>query len=102
MAGLIVRDRSVRPLGTLDGLVVDPPTRSVRYIVLKPIHNDNRQRQVLPWNSGSVRIDDDGHSLWLDIPSNPRSRCEWFDTASVQPFSDDDLITMIFAPLTTM
>jgi hypothetical protein len=97
MAGALVRDRSVRPLGTLEGLVVDPTTRSVRYIVLTPIHYDNRQRQVLPWNSGAVRIDSDGHGLWLDVPSNPTSRCECFDTASVQPFSDDDLITMIFA-----
>lgn len=101
MAGALVRDRSVRPLGTLEGLVVDPPTRSVRYIVVKPIDYDNRRRHVLPWNSGSLRIDSDGHGLWLDVPSDPRSRCERFDTASVQPFSDDDLITMIFAPLTT-
>lgn len=102
MGGAVVRDGSVGPLGTLDGLIVDPATRSVRYIVLKASHYGDRQRHILSWNSGLVRIDADGHGLWLDIPSTPKSRCEWFDTPSVQPFSDDDLITMIFAPVTTM
>jgi hypothetical protein len=66
--------------------------------VLKPIHSDDRQRLAVPWNSGSVWIASDGHGLRLDVPTNQRSTCEWFDPASVQPFSDDDLITMIFTP----
>jgi PRC-barrel domain len=82
-------------LGDLDGVVIDPEKRRLRYFVVTSPGWFNRRRYLVPADA-APRIDAESHTLRIDL--NPRDvcACEEFD-GSLREFSDDDLIAATFA-----
>lgn len=78
-------------IGELEGFIIDPPARKIRYVVVHPRGMFSRPRLVpLP----GARIDAQSEALLVD---ESLSRCEAFDEARYPELSDDDVITALFA-----
>ena len=87
-----------RVLGVLDGIVIDPTERRLRYFVVESTGWLRRKRFLLPAD-GAARVDNDLGELRLEVDSEDLSGCEEFKTGSVRDFSDDDLIAGLFHPV---
>jgi hypothetical protein len=89
---LTVRN-GAEPLGKLEGFIISPSSRKVRYAVVQPYGFFEKPRlvpladaRIDQENGGSLRIDDE------EI-----TRCETFEADRYPRMSDDDLLTAVFA-----
>ena len=88
-----VQTRHGVKVGAFDGVVVDPAARGVRYLVVdrgRLFH----ERRLIPL--GPTHIDREHHALRLVDDVDP-SEWETFDARNYPPFSDEDLVTAMFA-----
>jgi len=83
-------------LGVLDGIVIDPTERRLRYFVVKS-NGWRRRRYLLPADS-PARVENGFGELRFDVDSDDLCECEEFTAGSVREFSDDDLIAGLFHP----
>lgn len=94
-AGFEMCSRDNETVGTLDGVLIDPPARRVRYLVLKlpdrPIHC------LLP-SDMPVRIEADRHVGRIDS-SLADLELEPYDKRTALPFSDEDALMAMFPHL---
>src|SRR5947209_14169430 len=82
-------------IGTFDGVVVDPVERRVRYLVVdrgRVFH----KRCLIPMPA--ARVDSEHHSLNIDVDNTQSEQWPQFDPVTFPRFSEDDLITAMFAP----
>ena len=92
-AGHMLCSQDDEKLGDVTGMLVDPATRRIRYFVIERSGVLKRRRYVLPVDSSPVlRADDRKLCVLADVDDLER-----FDARLVEPFSDDDAITAIFA-----
>jgi hypothetical protein len=89
---LTVRNGSEQ-LGKLEGFIICPSTRKVRYAVVQPYGFFEKPR-LLPL-AGAHLEHENGGSLQVD--DEEISRCEKFDAERYPRMSDDDLLTAVFA-----
>ena len=82
-------------LGQLDGIVVDAEARQVEYLVVSARGAFSRRRYLLPFSPS--RIDASRHALCVDAHKTDLARCEKFEPRAFHRFSDDDLMTALFA-----
>lgn len=91
-AGFEICSRDNETVGTLDGVLIDPPARRVRYFVLKladrPIHC------LLP-SDMPVRIEADRHVGWIESTLADLD-LEPYDKDTALPFSDEDALMAMF------
>jgi PRC-barrel domain len=81
------------PLGKLEGFIISPSARRVRYAVVQPYGFFEKPRLV---PLAGARLDKaNGGSLLVD--DEEISRCETFDAERYPRMSDDDLLTAVFA-----
>ena len=97
---LTCKDVSVRndedgDLGQLDGIVVDAEARQVRYLVVAAGGIFSRRRYLLPFSP--TRVDANRHALCVDAHKTDLVRCEKFERRAFHRFSDDDLVSALFA-----
>jgi hypothetical protein len=81
-------------IGTFDGVVVDPVERRVRYLVVdrgRVFH----KRCLIPMPA--ARVDAAHHELRIDVDDTDTNAWERFDPVTIPTFSDDDLVTAMFA-----
>ena len=81
-------------IGTFDGVVVDPVVRRVRYLVVdrgRVFH----KRCLIPMPA--ARVDAAHHELRIDVDDTDTNSWERFDPVTIPTFSDDDLVTAMFA-----
>ena len=84
-----------RKLGTVEGVLIDPAERRLRYFVVQSGNWMSRKRYLLSADEathleseeGVLRVDVEAHDPWRQA----------FDAASVRSFSDDDVLTAIFS-----
>ena len=89
--GLELCNSEHESVGTVDGVLIDPPERRVRYFVVKLRPSDHA---LLPVDE-IVHVDsEDGVPR---LAAAPDARLLRFDPRTVRPFSPDDAITSIFA-----
>jgi len=91
---LVVRTQAGIKIGTFDGVIVDPAERRVRYLVVdrgRFFH----ERCLIPMPS--ARVDAEHHSLSIDVDAADSQDWPRFDPVTFPVFSDDDLITAMFA-----
>jgi hypothetical protein len=91
---LDVRIRGGIKIGTFDGVVVDPAERRVRYLVVdrgRFFH----ERCLIPMPS--ARVDAEHHALRIDVDTADSPDWPPFDLGTFPRFSDDDLVTAMFA-----
>lgn len=95
LADLEVRTRDEEKLGDVDGVIIEPSARRVRYLVVKT-GRFRKGRYLLPVEN-LPQLDRSCHALRLHEPACEIER-EAFDAESVRPFTDEDVITVMFAP----
>ena len=88
-----------QPLGAIDGVLIDPVRRKLRYFVVAATRLFNRRRYLVSADHAAVKIDDAG-SVRVEAPSDLIDRMR-FDSRSVPRFSDDDLVSALFSSPTT-
>jgi PRC-barrel domain protein len=92
---LDVRNREDRTIGRLDGILIDPSERRVRYFVVDDEDSRRHHRYLIPVDP--TRLDARRRALCVDVPTSDVEQFEDFEDASFPHFSDDDLVTALFA-----
>jgi hypothetical protein len=82
-------------LGELEGIIIDPNDRHVRYYVVESRRWLKTHRYLLP--DVPMRLDPDCKALHVDVERDDLSTFAELDDEEFPPFSDDDLITTMFA-----
>jgi hypothetical protein len=90
---LAVRNDSQQELGKLDGFVVEPGSRKLRYAVVQPKGLFEKPRLV---TLDGARLDSTNDGSLL-IEEEAIKSCEPFDAGRYPRFSDEDLLTAVFA-----
>lgn len=86
LTGFDVRTTSGRKLGQLDGLIVDPPDRTIRFAVVQRRGGRRCPRLLVPF--GVAQLDFDRKSLHVDVESD--ADCTEFDDNAFPEFSKSD------------
>ena len=93
--GLELCNAEHESVGIVDGVLIDPPERRVRYFVVKRMPSD---RVLIP-------VDEIAHvDSEADIPhleAAPDAQLLQFDPCTVRPFSADDAVTSMFGGSTS-
>jgi hypothetical protein len=92
----VVLSPSDEQLGKLNGIVVDPQERRLCYFVVESGRWLNRRQRLVP--AGFARVEPQRRALYLDIELDGIDQYEEFTADRLPSFSDDDLITAMFAP----
>src|SRR5215212_9314063 len=74
-------------LGQLEGIIIDPTERHVRYYVVESHRLFKTHRYLLP--DAQMRLDPDCKALHVDIEANELSNMPELDDEEFPPFSDD-------------
>jgi len=90
-----VRTRDEEKIGDVDGVIIEPSARRVRYLVVKS-GRFRKGRYLVPVEN-LAQLDRSHGALRLHEPAAHIER-EAFDAESVRPFTDEDVITVMFAP----
>jgi hypothetical protein len=85
LAGVEVRNHGHRILGRLDGIVIDPAARSLRYLVIDDERHLERHRYLLPLGAAWVDVEHGTLCVWAD--RTDLTRCEEFDADRFSSFS---------------
>jgi hypothetical protein len=83
--GAEVRTSSDRKIGHLDGIVVDPAARRVRYLVVDTAKSPGRHRYLVPVDA--TRVDVKHRALCVEVDRTDLARCEEFDADAFSHFS---------------
>jgi PRC-barrel domain len=86
-----VKNEAAESIGDLEGFIVDPPARKVRYAVVNP-HGFFARPRLVP--VPGTRVDTEHEALLVD---DPISRCEPFESSRFPELSDEDVLTAVFA-----
>jgi hypothetical protein len=84
-------------LGSLDGVLIDPVERRLRFFVVKPTGRARpRSRRYLLPTDCHARVEEEGRTLRIALDADGLARCEVFETSSVPAYSDEDLLDSMF------
>lgn len=82
-------------LGTLDGIVVDPAARKVRFFLLRSRRSRETGLRLVP--ATPARLDAEQRTLHVELEPQDLPRFPHVDAETFERFSDDDLIAAVFA-----
>ena len=94
LAGVEVCTETGESLGSVEGVLVEPSRRRVRYFVVERAAMLRPRQYLLPADD-LVTLDREDGKLHVDCTAGSMER---FDAGSVRVFSDDDTIEAMFAP----
>jgi hypothetical protein len=94
LEGLSLFDRDDEAIGMIDGVLIEPSTRQLRYYVVQAADFFRRRRFLVPADSPAVVVPE-YKALRVDVSADSVQR-ERFDFRSVPRFSDDDLLAAMF------
>lgn len=83
------------PLGIVDGVLIDPAQRQVRYYVVKPAAWLRSQRYLLP--ATPVRLEAERRTLHVDVEPAELANCPEADLQSFTKFSAEDALAAMFS-----
>jgi hypothetical protein len=96
LSTLAVESGSGEVLGHVDGVLIDPAARRVRYYVVA-VANWHRARRYLVSGDQPTYLETDRQVLRLPIDRRALQQCPEFRVTDVAPFSADDAIEAMFA-----
>ena len=96
LGGTIVVSASDEAVGALEGMVIDPVERRVRYFVVRSGSWLATHRHLIP--ATPAQLDGEHKRLHVDIEPAELSRLRQVRSNTFQQFSDDDLIAALFSP----
>ena len=93
--GMSLLSQDDEAIGAIDGVLIHPGTRKIRYFVVDTPKLFNRRRYLVSADLPAVVMPDD-RALRLEVPYEEIERHR-FDSRGVARFSDDDLLTAMFS-----
>ena len=81
-------------IGRLDGIVLNPESRQVRYLVVAARTAFRRHRYLLPFRD--TRVDVQHRAFRVDAHKRDLASCERFEPEAFRFFSDGDLMAALF------
>ena len=96
LAELDVLSAEGRPLGSIEGVVIDAAARRVRYLTVRSSGWFGRRRYVVPADQLG-QIEGDRKALRLRVDLRHEAVLD-LDADALREFSDDDLLAALFAP----
>jgi hypothetical protein len=93
--GTVLVSPSDETVGTLDGMIIDPIERQVRYFVVRSRNWLKTARHLVP--AMPARLDPDHRTLHVDIEADDLPRLRQVRSDTFERFSDDDLIAALFS-----
>jgi hypothetical protein len=99
LEGVALLSQDEQTLGTIDGVLIDPATRTLRYFVVDADKLFRRRKYLVPADNSAV-VMQSGRALRVEVPSTTIER-QRFDARTVASFSDEDLVTAMFATART-
>ena len=93
LAGWTVYSQEGDKLGVISGVLLEPASRRIRYYVVEKRVALLHRRYLLAADAPAV-LEADDHKLRILISVDELER---FDARQVEPFSDEDAITAMFA-----
>ena len=82
-------------VGLLDGMIIDPIERSVRYFVVRTRNLLKTHRHLVP--AMPARLDSEHKRLHVDIEADELPQLPQVRSNTFERYSDDDLIAALFA-----
>jgi hypothetical protein len=82
-------------LGELEGIIIDPNERHVRYYVVESRRWLKTHRYLLP--DTQMRLDPDCRVLHVDLERDDLPNLPELDDDEFPPFSEDDFVATMFA-----
>jgi hypothetical protein len=82
-------------IGSLDGVLIDPLERRLRFFVVQSSGWLGSKRYLIPTDC-AAQVGADGRTLRLDMNDRDLSRCAEYESAAVEESQDDDLIASMF------
>jgi PRC-barrel domain protein len=95
LAGINLCSLDDEKLGTVEGVLIDPAMRRVRYFVVESRGWLGSKRYLLSADE-PAHLESDDHILRLESDANDVAR-RVFDPDSVRVFSDEDLMVALFS-----
>ena len=92
LAGFEVITLDGKKLGEFDGLIVDPPERQIRYLVVHRNGWFSGRRLLVPMSSARLAVDQRAVQVDLDADAE----CPSLEEQDLLPFSDEDLLAALF------
>ena len=96
LASLDVRTRHDRTLGNIDGVLIDPAERKLRYFVIESAQSADHRRYLLPIEAAATMAPE-GTSLRLVMEADDFSALDEFDCDTVREFTEEDAIAPTFS-----
>ena len=96
LASVDVRTRHDQPLGSIEGVLIDPAEHKLRYFVIESPGASSQRRYLLPIEAAATMAPE-GTSLRLDMETDDFIALEEFDDATVREFTEEDAIAPTFA-----
>ena len=96
LAHLDVQTEDGEEVGALDGVLIEPTARCIRYYVIALGRRFGRRRYLLPADA-SAQIEGDSKALRFGIGLSALKSCREFRKGDVREFSDNDLVSAMFA-----
>jgi hypothetical protein len=93
---LDVRSCHGRPLGSIDGILIDPAERKLRYFVIESPKSAEHRRYLLPIDAAAT-MTPEGTSLRLVMETDDFTALDEFDCNAVREFTEEDAIAPTFA-----
>lgn len=96
LGSLQLQSHTDEPLGTLNGVLIDPAARQVRYFVVET-PGWFRSRQYLVPIDCTAKVEPDRRTLRLDLEAGDLETLDEFDSRAVPEFSEEDTVAAMFA-----
>ena len=91
LAALDVRSSHNQSVGILDGVVIDPAERKLRFFVVEPSGSVNNRRVLLPVEA-AASVAPGGGTLRIEVESGDIGALDEFDMADFREFTEEDAI----------
>jgi len=96
LASLDVRTRHDQSLGSIEGVLIDPAERKLRYFVIESPKSADHRRYLLPIEAAAT-MTPEGTCLRLVMEADDFTRLDEFDGQAVREFTEEDAIAPTFA-----
>jgi hypothetical protein len=96
LASLQLHTEADEPLGTLDGILIDPSERRVRYLVVERPGWFRTRRYLVPTEC-VAKVERDRKLLRLDVDPADLHALDEFNRSKFREFSDEDAVDAMFA-----
>lgn len=95
LGALGVLDRNDCRIGTVEGVLVDPVQRRLRFLVVESDSHRGSRHLLVPSDTPTV-VDENAKSVRVELDSDELAEFDDFDPRRVRQFSDDDVIAAMF------